>query len=73
MHQTDEQGDYRSYLLRIRRFEHRGETSWRVSLEDIRSSARHGFTDLDALLAFLRQQPPDTDTGLTNPASCGDR
>jgi hypothetical protein len=29
---------------------------WRFSLEDVHTRERHGFADLDALLAFLKTQ-----------------
>jgi hypothetical protein len=47
---------YHSYLLRIWRTGSYGERTWRCMLEDPHTGQQHGFADLDALCAFLRQQ-----------------
>ncbi len=50
---------YTSYILRC--WEEELQTPqqsavWRFSLEDVQTGARHGFSDLAALLAFLHVQ-----------------
>jgi hypothetical protein len=45
---------YRAYLLRLWQSEdERGRRVWRAALEDVRTSERHGFADLERLCAFL--------------------
>ena len=39
---------------------------WRFSLEDIQTRQRHGFADLDALVAFLRARMERDDRNLYN-------
>lgn len=51
------QTDYHAYLLRCWQ---EGDASkdyrtWRFSLEGVQNNQRHGFADLQALLAFLQQ------------------
>jgi len=55
----DKPPHYRSYLLTF--WEERSENSntpktWRFSLEDPRMGQRHGFADLEALVAALEQE-----------------
>jgi hypothetical protein len=35
---------------------------WRFSLEDIQTRERHGFADIDALMAFLKTQIMQAET-----------
>jgi hypothetical protein len=58
---SEEQRRYISYLLRLWQLESKGQLVWQASLEDSRTGRRRGFTSLDALFAFLRQQT-DTET-----------
>jgi hypothetical protein len=48
-----------AYLLCLWRVSDGGVTAWRASLENARTGQRKGFTSLDDLFRFLRQQ---TDT-----------
>jgi hypothetical protein len=55
---------YQSYLLRY--WEEHGRApsqpaAWRFSLEEVETGKRHGFADLEALVAFLRAEiSPDS-------------
>jgi hypothetical protein len=52
-----EQRRYRAYLLRLWQVVgDDGAPVWRASLEDARTSERHGFADLAHLCAFLEAQ-----------------
>jgi hypothetical protein len=48
--------DYVAYLLRLWRVRSDGKTAWRASLESAHTGERQGFTSLDDLFRFLRQQ-----------------
>jgi hypothetical protein len=48
------QSDYHSYLLRLWRVKEDGD-DWRASLEDVVTGELHGFTDLGALMAYLKE------------------
>lgn len=51
--------DYQVHMLRIWRettATPEGTGSFRVSLEDTKTAVRVGFSDLDALMDYLRQQ-----------------
>ncbi len=51
------ESQYQSYLLRLWRA---GEgKSWRVMLEHVRTYERYGFSDLEGLCTFLREQMND--------------
>ena len=50
---TDEQPDYLSYLLRLRRVSG-GEAAWRASLEDPHTGDLHRFASLEEAVDFLR-------------------
>jgi len=52
----DEHVIYRSYLLRIWHTRTTDAFAWRLLIEDVQSRRRYGFTDLEQLLAFLREQ-----------------
>ncbi len=45
---------YQSYLLRLWQVSEGGSPAIRISLENTQTRERRGFTDLEALLAFLR-------------------
>jgi len=51
-----EERRYISYLIRLWQVKNSSGLVWRASLESSRTGERHGFADLDALFAFLRQQ-----------------
>jgi hypothetical protein len=55
---------YRVYLLRL----WRADLAWRASLEEPGSGRRHGFADLDSLLAFLEDQVNEHMTLLSHDA-----
>jgi hypothetical protein len=46
---------YLAYLLRLWRVRMGGAPVWMASLESTASGERHGFADLEAMLAFLRR------------------
>ena len=49
----------KTYLLRLwetRSVPPDDPTTWHFSLEDVQSSARHGFATLEALVSFLNQE-----------------
>jgi len=61
---------YLAYVLRVwrERAESPGHPAvWRFSLEDINTRQRHGFGNLEALMAFLQQQVGAGDQGLKTP------
>ncbi len=47
---------YQSYLLRLWHAPGGAGQPWRASLQDTLSGERQGFADLEALLAYLRDQ-----------------
>ena len=47
---------YLSYLLRVWQVHGEADPLWRASLESPQTGERLAFTDLDALVAFLREQ-----------------
>ena len=62
--------DYVAYLLRLWRVNSKGKTTWRASVESASTGERQGFTNLDDLFDFLRQQtdaPPNSDEGAIDP------
>ncbi|HJZ47859.1 MAG TPA: hypothetical protein VKE41_11860 [Roseiflexaceae bacterium] len=66
---TKEPPAYRSYLLRLWRVEHEGQSVWRASLESAQTGERHAFADLASLCAFLSEQTAgDSDSGKSAPA-----
>lgn len=65
MSHHDRPPHYQSYLLRLwEECQHLGwPAEWPFSLEDLHTGERHGFADLDQLIAFLRrntQRCPDS-------------
>ncbi len=46
---------YQSYLLRLWQVSEGGRPALRISLENTQTRERRGFTDLEALLTFLRE------------------
>ena len=66
---------YYAYLLRFwqeNADDEVGREGWRFSLEDPRTRARHGFSDFESLLAFLRTQFEGA-SNMIRPISPGDR
>ena len=66
------QNSYRAYLLRCwQEGDANSEPqSWRFSLEGVQDNRRHGFADLQALLAFLQQiTQPRNDSDVTGTPS----
>jgi hypothetical protein len=60
--------DYEAYLLRLWRVHSEGKIAWRASVENAHTGERKGFTNLDDLFGFLRQQTgasPDSDESAT--------
>jgi hypothetical protein len=47
---------YQSYLLRLWRAPGGDEQPWRASLQDPLTGERQGFADLEALVAYLRDE-----------------
>jgi hypothetical protein len=70
---SSEERRYISYLLRLWQTTSGDETAWRASLEDSETGERKGFADLDALLAFLRQQTGPAHDVRTEAELGGDR
>jgi hypothetical protein len=59
-----EQPVYRSYLLRLWQVSAADPSSWRLSLEEVRTHQRHNFASLEQLFAFLIEETggtPDCD------------
>jgi hypothetical protein len=48
------QRDYASYLLRLWKVMEHGRATWRASLESTHDNQRLTFSDLEALLSYLR-------------------
>jgi hypothetical protein len=60
--------DYEAYLLRLWRVYSEGKATWRAFVENAHTGERKGFTNLDDLFDFLRQQTgtlPDSDVSAT--------
>ena len=57
---SKEKRRYISFLLRLWQTESKGDLVWRASLESSDIEERRGFTSLDELFAFLRQQTAGT-------------
>jgi hypothetical protein len=47
---------YVSYLLRLWQVQEQEQLAWRASLQDASTGARCGFSDVEALIAFLRSE-----------------
>ncbi len=47
---------YQSYLIRLWQVSEGGRPALRISLENAQTRERRGFTDLEALLAFLKER-----------------
>jgi hypothetical protein len=62
---TQEQPEYLSYLLRLRRVSGR-EALWRASLENPHTGGLHHFASLEEVFEFLQVQ-----MGTTEPAASG--
>jgi hypothetical protein len=57
---------YRAYLLRLWSTDAGDTLVWRALLEDPHTGERHGFANLNALLAFLHDQTGETPTSPDN-------
>ncbi len=53
---ANEKRGYRAYLVRLWRVMSAGRSVWRASVEDPHTGERRGFADLDALVAFLKNE-----------------
>lgn len=53
---SEGQRRYLSYLLRLWQIESQGQLVWRASLQEARTGERRGFPDLEALIAYLREE-----------------
>jgi len=53
---SEERPDYLSYLLRLWRASCKGKVVWRASLQSSDTLERKGFSNLDDLFDFLREQ-----------------
>jgi hypothetical protein len=66
-----EQPGYRSYLLRLWQVSTADPSSWRMSLEEVRTHQRRNFASLEQLFAFLIEEtsdaPDSDDIALDNP------
>jgi len=60
---------YYSYLLRLWQASTAGGTVWRASLEDVPTGERRAFTDMDDLVAYLRER---TEAGSSEEAPTGE-
>ncbi len=47
--------DYQAFLLRLWRVKEDGQLAWRVSLEQVDSGEKHGFSSLEELFAFIER------------------
>lgn len=63
MNSTTEAPRYQAYLLRLWPIEEGDSVVWRASLEDPRTGERHGFADLNSLVAFLNDVCRASDHG----------
>jgi hypothetical protein len=52
----NERDDYASFLLRLRRSDRNGQPTWRASLESTHDGQRLEFSNLEALVAFLKDR-----------------
>lgn len=56
-----EEGDYRSYLLRLWRAKNEEKASWRASLRSVQTGQSLAFPSLEALFDYLRaEMDPDS-------------
>lgn len=53
---SDPRPGHRAFLLRLWQAGNGDAPEWRFSLEDVRTHERHGFADMDSLVAFLEEQ-----------------
>jgi hypothetical protein len=53
---TTQEPRYLAFMLRLWQVRENGEFAWRASLEDAHTGERRGFSSLEMLIAFLRQQ-----------------
>ena len=64
-------GPYLAYLLRLWRVSQGGASTWMASLESTATGERHGFADLEAMLAFLNQTIEQDERPVENPEQPG--
>jgi uncharacterized protein (DUF736 family) len=65
-----ENGDYVSYLLRLRKSEAHGRPTWRVTLESVQTGEQWNW-GLEGLLAFLQARFGAPPAGADKEASTG--
>lgn len=53
---SQEQPEYLSYLLRLWRENDEDRPVWRASLKQVQTGEQAGFTSLEELFGFLREQ-----------------
>jgi hypothetical protein len=58
---VDEEADYASYLLRLRRSKRNNRVVWQVSLESTRTGEINHFANLAELLTYLNDHFTETD------------
>jgi hypothetical protein len=51
----ESEGRYLAYMLRLWQVKGEGGSSWRASLEDVRTGERRGFASLEELFTYLRE------------------
>ena len=57
---SEKERRYIAYLVRLWQIERKGQLLWQASLEDARTGKRQGFTSVETLFDFLRQQMGST-------------
>ncbi len=60
---AEQEHQYLAYMLRLWQVGRGRALAWRASLEDPHTGERKGFSDLESLLAFLKEQTTE-DTAL---------
>jgi hypothetical protein len=53
---TEEQINYRSFMIRMWQVKDDDQPTWRASIEVVDSGEQYGFTSLDEMFAFLEEQ-----------------
>jgi hypothetical protein len=53
---SNQEDDYASYLLRLKRSDRNGRPTWRASMESTLDGQRLEFSGLEALVAFLEER-----------------
>ena len=57
---SEKERRYIAYLMRLWQIEKKGQLVWQASLEDARTGKRQGFSSVEALFDFVRQQMNST-------------